>query len=63
MSFVKINNEKEKEIKNKEAALERSRAYKEEADPFFFKVQRGELSQQEWEAKVAEIRARYPYVS
>lgn len=40
---------------------ERASAYRFEADPLFFKVQRGEATIAEWEAKVAEIRARYPY--
>lgn len=39
----------------------RSKAYTAEADPLFFKAQRGEATIAEWEAKVAEIRARYPY--
>ena len=40
---------------------DRSRAYAAEADPLFFKAQRGEATTAEWEAKVAEIKARYPY--
>lgn len=39
----------------------RAAAYAAEADPLFFKAQRGEATIAEWEAKVAEIRARYPY--
>lgn len=39
----------------------RSKAYAEEADPLFFKAQRGEATTAEWEAKVAEIKARFPY--
>ena len=38
----------------------RSSAYRNEADPLFFKSQRGESTQEEWLAKVAEIKARYP---
>ena len=34
--------------------------YQAEADPLFFKSQRGEATQAEWLAKVAEIKARYP---
>jgi hypothetical protein len=45
----------------KEAEAFRSAAYKSEADPLFFKYQRGEATKEEWEAKVEEIRARYPY--
>ena len=39
----------------------RASAYTAEADPLFFKSQRGEATTAEWEAKVAEIKARYPY--
>lgn len=40
-------------------ALRRA-AYAAEADPLFFKAQRGEAAVQEWQDKVAEIKARYP---
>lgn len=40
---------------------QRKAAYQEEADPIFFMVQRGEAAAEEWTAKVAEIKARYPY--
>lgn len=36
-------------------------AYVEEADPLFFKVQRGEATLEEWQEKIAEIKVRYPY--
>ena len=36
-------------------------AFQAEADPPFFKAQRGEATTAEWEAKVAEIKDRYPY--
>lgn len=39
----------------------RKTAYQEEADPIFFMAQRGEATMEEWTAKVAEIKARYPY--
>ena len=39
----------------------RAMAYRDEADPLFFKAQRGEAQMSEWQAKVDEIRARYPY--
>ena len=39
----------------------RAKAYAAEADQLFFKAQRGEATMDEWNAKVAEIRARYPY--
>ena len=38
--------------------VQRKRAYQNEADPLFFKWQRGEATQQQWLDKVAEIRAR-----
>jgi hypothetical protein len=38
----------------------RKAAYIAEADPLFFKAQRGEATLQEWQDKVAEIKARYP---
>ena len=39
----------------------RATAYRLEADPLFFKAQRGEATTDEWTAKVAEIKARFPY--
>lgn len=39
----------------------RADAYRQEADPLFFKAQRNEGTIAEWEQKVQEIRARYPY--
>lgn len=39
----------------------RSNAYKEEADPLFFKSQRGEATIEEWKNKIEEIKLRYPY--
>jgi hypothetical protein len=38
----------------------RQKAYISEADPLFFKAQRGEATMDDWQAKVAEIKARYP---
>jgi len=43
------------------AQADRARAYTAEADPLFFKSQRGEANIEEWQAKVEEIRQRYPY--
>jgi hypothetical protein len=42
------------------ATENRRAAYIAEADPLFFKAQRGEATMEEWQAKVAEIKARYP---
>jgi hypothetical protein len=39
----------------------RLEAYRAEADPLFFMAQRGEATMEEWLAKVAEIKARFPY--
>ena len=39
----------------------RSAAYATEADPLFFKAQRGEATIEEWQSTVADIRARFPY--
>lgn len=49
-----------------QAALDLARsarraAFAAEADPLFFKVQRGEASQSEYDALVEAIRARHPY--
>ena len=37
----------------------RLEAYRNEADPLFFKAQRGEATIEEWKLKVEEIKARY----
>ena len=39
---------------------QRKAMYKLEADSIFFKAQRGEATMEEWVAKVAEIKERYP---
>lgn len=51
----------EAEAQRMEARQARAAAYASEADPLFFKTQRGEATTQEWESKVSEIRARFPY--
>ena len=38
----------------------RAEAYRNESDPLFFKAQRGDATMEEWQAKVAEIKQRYP---
>lgn len=43
-----------------QAEANRKAAYEQEADPLFFKWQAGEATKEEWEAKRAEIRARFP---
>lgn len=44
-----------------EARQRRAAAFAAEADPLFFQVQRGEADQAEYDAKLIEIRQRYPY--
>ena len=44
-----------------EAKASRANAYAQESDPLFFKAQRGEATIEEWQAKVDEIRDRFPY--
>lgn len=39
----------------------RRAAYVAEADPIFFMAQRGEATMEDWQAKVSEIKARFPY--
>ena len=48
---------------NLQAKKNRVRAYREETDTLFFKAQRGELDIEEWKAAVAEVKARFPYVT
>lgn len=43
------------------AQANRQAAYTKEADPLFFKYQRGEAAEQEWLDKIEEIRQRFPY--
>lgn len=40
--------------------LQRAAAYTSEADPLFFQEQRGEVPVGAWDAKVLEIKARFP---
>ena len=46
---------------NKEQTESRAKAYARESDPINFMMQRGEATQEEWLAKVADIKARFPY--
>ncbi len=52
----------QKTVANQQADANRHNAYVTESDPLFFKAQRGEGTMADWEAKVAEIKARYPKV-
>ena len=61
MSFnIAIDPVKAAAISAEKAEANRKAAYIAEADPLFFKAQRGEVEQQVWLDKVAEIKARYP---
>jgi hypothetical protein len=60
MSIIKIDPVKLAEQKAIKADSNRRAAYTAEADPLFFKAQRGEIEQQEWLDKIAEIKARFP---
>ena len=61
MSFkITVNQTKLAEKLAAEAKANRRAAYTTEADPLFFKSQRGEATQQEWLNKIAEIKARFP---
>jgi len=43
-----------------QAKRNRKAAYISESDPLFFKAQRGEATMEDWQAKVAEIKNRFP---
>ncbi len=43
-----------------QASRNRQQAYIAEADPLFFKSQRDEATMEEWQAKVNEIKQRFP---
>lgn len=58
---IKIDHKKIKEIEMKRVQQERSAAYASEADPLAFKMLRGETTKEEWEAKIKEIKERFPY--
>lgn len=45
----------------REQEAARHAAYVAEADPIFFMAQRNEATMEEWAAKVADIKLRYPY--
>ena len=60
MSLIKIDQSKLASVKEQQAIAARVKAYNEEADPLFFKAQRGDVLLTEWKAKVSEIKARFP---
>ena len=60
MSLIKVDPVKLAAQKAAQAESSRRAAYTVEADPLFFKAQRGEIEQQVWLEKIAEIKARFP---
>ena len=60
MSIIKVDEAARLEIINKKVESDRRFAYTMEADPLFFKVQRGEATQEQWIAKIQEIKLRFP---
>lgn len=58
--LVRPMNEQELQELARHKDEQRKRAYQDEADPLFFKWQRGEGTQEAWLAKVTEIKERYP---
>ncbi len=60
MSIIKVDEAKNKKLKDNFADSSRKIAYSNEADPLFFKLQRGEATFEEWQSKIQEIKERYP---
>ena len=53
--------ERRLEEQREQVRQQRGDAYRQDADPLFFQAQRGAATMDEWEAKVQEIRDRFPY--
>jgi hypothetical protein len=65
IDLTKLKTAEQKAVEKAQQKLEqteaaRKNAYTQEADPLFFKAQRGEATLQEWQDKVAEIKERFP---
>jgi uncharacterized protein YciI len=58
--MIKVDQAKVAAMKAAEAEQNRKAAYIAEADPLFFMASRGEATIADWQAKVAEIKARFP---
>ena len=52
----------DKEKQNAYHKYMREQEFRQVTDPMYFKVQRGEISQADYDSKVAEIRTKYPYI-
>ena len=50
------------EEQNAAIDIQRLAAYQKEADPLFFRYQRGEVTEDVWLAKVEEIKQQYPKI-
>jgi hypothetical protein len=48
---------------NRTIEQQRQSAYQREADPLYFMWKRGESTEEEWLAKIQEIKSRYPYLA
>jgi hypothetical protein len=57
--MIKIDPVKAAQKRSEQAEANRRAAYIAEADPLFFKWQRGEGTEQEWLDKISEIKARF----
>lgn len=57
---ITINPTKIASLREQQALANRRQAYAVEADPLFFMIQRGEATEEEWLAKIQEIKQRFP---
>lgn len=62
INALRETKEENKDRLNMEAKANRQAAFIQEADPLYFASRRGEIDERVWLDKVAEIRARYPYI-
>lgn len=51
----------EPRLVHEEILTSRQAAYREQSDPVYFQMQRGEASEQDWLDSVASVREQYPY--
>ena len=48
---------------NELARINRQSEYQKITDPMFMQVQRGELTMEEWQAAINNIKTKFPYVT
>jgi len=53
--------EVQSEVAHEQVEQARAAAYRETADPLFFKYQSGEATEEEWQAARQAVREMYPY--